>query len=268
MTAAAHITDDDILLLDRRGARTADFLGVAFTLADSEALIRRLTEEADARRPFRYVVTPNVDNVVKAHREAETYGPLYRDAWLAACDSRIVQLLARWSGLDIPVTPGSELTERLFADVIAPDEPVTVIGGDADVIAALRARYGLTELRWHDPPMGLRHKPEAISEAAAFIAAQGARFVFLAIGNPQQVMVAHAVQARGDATGVGLCIGASLDFLAGKVARAPRWMQEARLEWLFRLASEPKRLWRRYLVEGPEVFLIWRRWLRSRAAGA
>jgi exopolysaccharide biosynthesis WecB/TagA/CpsF family protein len=265
MTTAMTADHDDILTLDRRGARTLDFLGVAFTLADADALVRRLTEEADARRPFRYVVTPNVDNVVKAHREADIYGPLYRDAWLAACDSRIVQLLARWSGLDLPVTPGSELTERLFAEVIRPDEPVTIIGGDAAVVDALRARFGLTDLRWHDPPMGLRHKPDAIAQAAAFIAAQGSRFVFLAIGNPQQVMVAHAAQSRGDATGVALCIGASLDFLAGKVARAPRWMQDARLEWLFRLASEPKRLWRRYLVEGPEVFLIWRRWLKTRA---
>lgn len=267
MTTAMTASDDDILTLDRRGVRTVEFLGIAFTLADADALVRRLTEEADARRPLRYVVTPNIDNVVKAHREAETYGPLYRDAWLAACDSRIVQLLARWSGLDLPVTPGSELTERLFGEVIRPDEPVTIIGGDAGVVDALRARYGLTDLRWHDPPMGLRHKPEAIAQAAAFIAAQGSRFVFLAIGNPQQVMVAHAAHVRGDATGVALCIGASLDFLAGKVARAPRWMQEARLEWLFRLASEPKRLWRRYLVEGPEVFMIWRRWLKHRKTG-
>jgi N-acetylglucosaminyldiphosphoundecaprenol N-acetyl-beta-D-mannosaminyltransferase len=56
---------------------------------------------------------------------------------------------------------------------------------------------------------------------------------------------------------VGLCIGASVEFLSGAKRRAPRWMQRAGLEWLYRLLSEPRRLWRRYLVKGPRVFKLW-----------
>jgi exopolysaccharide biosynthesis WecB/TagA/CpsF family protein len=82
----------------------------------------------------------------------------------------------------------------------------------------------------------------------------------MSVGAPQQEMAARAAMQRGDAVGVGLCCGAALEFLAGRKARAPRWMQKAGLEWLHRLSSEPARLWRRYLFEGPAIFWIWRRW--------
>ena len=62
---------------------------------------------------------------------------------------------------------------------------------------------------------------------------------------------------------MGLCVGASLDFLGGKARRAPVWVQRARLEWLHRLVQEPGRMWRRYLVEGPKVFLLWQRWRQT-----
>jgi exopolysaccharide biosynthesis WecB/TagA/CpsF family protein len=58
-------------------------------------------------------------------------------------------------------------------------------------------------------------------------------------------------------------VGASLEFLAGEKRRAPRLVQAASMEWAFRLLSEPGRLWRRYLVEGPAIFRIWLDWRRS-----
>jgi exopolysaccharide biosynthesis WecB/TagA/CpsF family protein len=90
--------------------------------------------------------------------------------------------------------------------------------------------------------------------------------VFLVVGAPQQEMIAKAALDRGDCRGVGLCIGVSLEFLAGKVQRAPNWMQQARLEWAFRLLAEPRRLWRRYLVEGPKIFALWFKWRQDQAA--
>jgi exopolysaccharide biosynthesis WecB/TagA/CpsF family protein len=104
--------------------------------------------------------------------------------------------------------------------------------------------------------MGLRNKPEAIAACAEFVARNPSRFVFLCVGSPQQEMVAAAIAARTDTAGIGLCCGASLDFLGGKAARAPLWMRRARLEWLHRLISEPGRLARRYLVQGPKILAI------------
>ena len=206
-------------------------------------------------------MTPNVDHVVRLNKDPKTYGPLYGGSWLSVCDSRILELLAKFTGLPLKAVPGSDLTAQLFDNVIRQDETVNVIGGDEDVIAKVKARYGLTALNHHQPPMGLRNKPDAVAKAAAFIADNPARYTFICVGSPQQEMVAVAVQQRGDCAGLGLCVGASLDFLAGKVNRAPKWMQNARLEWLFRLASEPGRMWKRYLIEGPKIFWIWAKWV-------
>jgi len=156
---------------------------------------------------FRYIVTPNVDHLVRLHNEPEVYGPLYAASWLSVCDSRILELLAKVSGIPLSA--------------------------------------------------GMRRKPEAIAAAAQFIADNPARYTFICVGSPQQEMLAKAALERGDCVGLGLCVGASLEFLAGRIKRAPKWMQQYRLEWLFRLASEPQRLWKRYLVEGPKIFWLW-----------
>ncbi len=234
------------------------FLGLDFDPLNLEEAVSHIVARASDGSTFGYVVTPNVDHVVRLDHEPEL-APLYETAALTLCDSRILELLARVRGLHLPAAPGADIVEMLVRREIAPHEPVTVIGGDADMVRQMKARFGLTDIRWHDAPMGLRRNPEAVEAAAGFAAQQNARFVFLCVGSPQQEMIAQAIVRRGDARGVGLCCGASFDFLTGKTARAPVWMRRARLEWLHRLASEPKRLARRYLVDGPRILGLWLR---------
>jgi N-acetylglucosaminyldiphosphoundecaprenol N-acetyl-beta-D-mannosaminyltransferase len=220
---------------------------------------------------FAYVVTPNVDHVVRAARAGREVVHFYDRALLSLLDSRVLHRLA----LGHParpqaVVPGSTLTAALFSRVIATDDPITVIGCDAGTVTALRKRYGLTRLRHHEPPMGFADDPAAFDACLTFVEAASARFVFLAVGSPRQERLAHALVRRGRASGIGLCIGASLAFAAGTMDRAPRWMQGAGLEWLHRLASEPRRLWRRYLIDGPAILAILRsdrRAIRRASAG-
>ena len=250
----------------RVNPRSYDFLGATFdplTPVQTLARVKWITD----RHAFRYLVTPNVDHIVRMWKDPGTYLPLYEASWLSVCDSRILELMAEFSGIPLSAVPGSTLTEQVFENVIGPDDAVTVIGGSAEQITTLKAKYGVRTLHHHQPPMGLRSKPDAIAECAAFVAAHPSRYVFICVGSPQQEMVAKACLERGDCVGLGLCVGASLDFLTGKSRRAPKWMQSARLEWLHRLASEPKRMWKRYLVEGPKVFAIWARWSLGRVPG-
>lgn len=248
--------------VDRRsGSRHIWFLNSAFDRIGLETALRRITER-DREKPFAFVVTPNVDHLVRLERDT-VLATLYAQAWLTVCDSRVLEMIGRMSGQSIDIAPGSDLTEKLFETAIDPDEPLAIIGGTKSVVDAVAARYGLKDVRWHEPPMGLRDNPEAIAECARFVAENPARFVLICVGSPQQEMIAEACLDRGDCTGVGLCVGASLDFLGGKAQRAPRWMQQARLEWLHRLGLEPRRMWRRYLVEGPKVMLLWARWLKA-----
>jgi exopolysaccharide biosynthesis WecB/TagA/CpsF family protein len=245
---------------DRRTrARSIIFADMDFTPLDSQTLYRRVVEIADQKAPFTYLTTPNVDHLVRLSKEPQ-YRLLHESAWARVNDSRILEALAKVDGLPLPAYTGADLTARLLVEAIDPNEPVVIVGASQAVITALQDKPGLRDIRWHQPPMGLRNKPDAIAQAAQFCADNPARFYFICVGHPQQELVAMAIKARGDAIGIGLCVGASLEFFTGMRKRAPLWMQSARLEWLHRLLSEPRVLWRRYLVEGPEIFRLWWQW--------
>ena len=243
----------------RVNPRTYEFVGAIFDpLSPMQTLSR--AKWMTVNHGFRYIVTPNVDHVVRLWKEPDIYLPLYEASWLSVCDSRILELLAGLSGLPLKAVPGSDLTQQLFENVIQKDEAITVIGADAEIVESLRKLYGIRTINHYEPPFGLRHKPDEVEKCAEFIAENPARYIFICVGSPQQEMVAKACLDRGDCVGLGLCVGASLEFLTGRTKRAPKWMQQSRLEWLFRLASEPGRLWKRYLIEGPKIFWLWLRW--------
>ena len=246
----------------QRGA--IGFLGFWFSGLDLEGAIDAVAARASLCLPFAYVATPNVDHAVGLDAEPARRA-LYDSAWLTLNDSAVLERLAARAGINLPRATGADLAERLFDQVIDRHEPITIIGGDGVAIDALKQRYGLTDVRWHEPPMGLKKNPMAIVRAASFAAAQPSRFTFICVGAPQQEMIAYAIAQRGDATGVGLCVGAALDFLSGRTKRAPLWMRASGLEWAHRLASEPARLWRRYVVVGPKVFSLFAAWRAAMA---
>jgi N-acetylglucosaminyldiphosphoundecaprenol N-acetyl-beta-D-mannosaminyltransferase len=91
--------------------------------------------------------------------------------------------------------------------------------------------------------------------------------VLMALGAPKQELLIDQLAERVKPA-VLLGIGASLDFIAGTVKRAPPLMRRAGLEWAYRLSQEPKRLWRRYLVDDPQFLaILWRTLLKRRARG-
>lgn len=232
-------------------------LGLRFADLDAQAAAAVIAERP-AGAPFGYVVTPNADHLVRLSRYPDLL-PLYGHAWLRLLDSRVVARLAWVLGSRPPcVATGSDVTAHL----LRPGERITVVGLDPAHVPALIARCGLAAVAHHDPPMGFERDPVAFRAAVEFVVANPARYVFLAVGSPRQERLAAAIAATGRATGTGLCIGAALEFIVGAKRRAPRWVQLAGLEWLARLAAEPWRLWRRYLVDCPVVVrLLWRgRW--------
>lgn len=247
--------------------RRIDFLDVEFDSIDFDGACAWLAGRTTGDG-FAYVVTPNVDHIVRAQRDPDLYAPLYSDADLCLCDSRILALLAKRHGVELPVVPGSDLTPALFDRVLRPGDSVCLVGGAEDAVPRLQARYPGIRMVQHCPPMGLRTDPKARRAAAEFIAGTGARFVLLAVGGPQQEMIAREMKLEGGHRGTALCIGASIDFLTGGQTRAPRIVQKLALEWLWRLGTDPRRLARRYLVEGPAIFAIARRWSRKRRSAA
>ncbi len=221
---------------------------------------------------FGFVVTPNVDHLIR-YCEDPGFRELYAQADYVLLDSRFLAHLIRlFSPVRLAVCPGSDLTSAVFGQVIGPRDRIVLVGATAAQADAVRARYGLTALQHIDPPMGFIRDPQAVERCLAQIeAASPFRFCMLAIGCPQQEIIASHLRQRGRARGLALCVGASINFLTGAERRAPGWMQRLGLEWFYRLTQDPDRLARRYLVRGPRIFMLLPRirWqLRSRSSKA
>ena len=226
----------------------------------SEASVLDALEERPSDACFTYVVTPNVDHAVRLQCNRSDLWPAYRSAWLTLCDSKILALLARHEGLSLPVVPGSDLTRHMFETIIRPSDTITIIGGESGLVRTLIERYGLRTVHHYNPPMGFIHDPMEVARVVRFVIESGARYSFFAVGSPQQEILVHKVEQTGRGRGIGLCIGASLDFLTGAQTRAPKIMRLLALEWLHRLATNPTKMWRRYLYDGPGIFQIVHKW--------
>jgi N-acetylglucosaminyldiphosphoundecaprenol N-acetyl-beta-D-mannosaminyltransferase len=234
------------------------FLGLAFADETLESATGWVTANL-TNGGFRYVVTPNVDHIVRLDRQKGTLRgdeltQAYRIADLCLCDSRVLSRLAKLFGHRLAVVPGSDLTAHILANV-DPNTGIAVVGGDPAAVEDLKRRYKLSDVRHHGPPMGMLDNPGAMTAAVDFVHDAKGRLIFLAVGSPQSEILAFRAKQQGT-SGVALCIGASIDFLTGRQTRAPLWMQRTGFEWAYRLLSEPKRMWRRYLVEGPRILWI------------
>lgn len=233
---------------------TVNFLGCNFDIGSLEEISSSILAEAHGR--FKYVVTPNVHHMVRLLENPGTMQPLYRRAWRVLCDSRVLSRLARFRGRTLPVVTGSDLTAALVVRAAALRLTIALIGPTSSDCVALRGRYPGLVVECHTPPMGFINSEHEVQKCVDFTVKTKAHLTFLALGMPQQEILASHIADHPQARGVGLCIGASIDFLTGKQRRAPRWLQKAGLEWLYRLASDPRRLASRYLIECPRIFYL------------
>jgi exopolysaccharide biosynthesis WecB/TagA/CpsF family protein len=223
-----------------------------YELGEARAIVTAFGTER-----FGYVVTPNVDHVIRYYRDPG-FRALYADASYVFLDSHFLgHLLGFIKHRRHRVSPGSDLTAAVMNSVIKPNDVAVIVGGSAGQAQELRSRFGLKALRHIDPPMNFIHDEIAVETCLRAIeAASPFRFCFLAVGSPQQEIIAQKLKERGIARGLALCIGASINFITGAEKRAPQWMRTSGFEWLFRLMQSPKRLARRYLVRGPRIFFL------------
>lgn len=219
---------------------------------------------------FGFIVTPNVDHIIRHYHDSH-FRSLYGQATYVLLDSRF---LSHTVGLVkrqvLRVCLGSDLTTAVLESIIKPLDVAVLVGGSAEQAQIIREKYGLRALHHIDPPMNFIRDPVAVEKCLEEIESIGHfRFCFLAIGSPQQEIIAQRLKERGKARGLALCVGAAINFLTGIERRAPLWMQEAGLEWFYRLSRNPRRMWKRYLIRGPRIFfLLWRIELRVRQSAS
>lgn len=195
------------------------------------------------------VATLNLDHVVKL-RHMPQFREAYLDQTHVTADGNPIVWLARLSGQNISLTPGSELIEPVVAMAARHKLPIAFFGSEdsvlADAGAALERQYeGLEVATRIAPPMGFDPSSSAADALIEDIDASGARICFLALGAPKQEIFAARARARLPHVGF-LSIGAGLDFIAGHQKRAPKFVRRIAAEWLWRLVNNPRRLAARY----------------------
>lgn len=227
---------------------TGSVLGARIDALSWPGAVQRLLEWAHARQS-RYVTICNVHVVVSASRDAD-YRAVINGSDMATPDGAPVAWMLRRQGFaDQARISGPDLMWALCERCAAEDLPIYCYGSTDATLALLAQRLGAAfpALRIHtESPPFRALSAEEDAAAVERINASGAGIVFVGLGCPKQErwMAAH----RGRIRAVMIGVGAAFDFHAGTVQRAPEWMREHGLEWLHRLASEPRRLWKRYLV--------------------
>ena len=207
------------------------------------------------------IVTPNVDIWLRTRREPATR-ELVDAAALVVADGMPLLWAGRLAGTPLPErVAGSGLVETLAALAAAHGRSLFIVGGgEADsadsAAAALSARYpGLRIAGTVVPPFGFEAVPGYLDELYDRIVDSAADLVYVGLGFPKQERFAAPLSARMPATWFLGC-GGGIGMAAGTAKRSPRWVQQLGLEWTHRLAQEPRRLAKRYLVDDIPAALL------------
>jgi N-acetylglucosaminyldiphosphoundecaprenol N-acetyl-beta-D-mannosaminyltransferase len=153
---------------------------------------------------------------------------------------------------------GPHLTVSLAARAAREGVPVYFYGGTEDILKLLcvnlKARFPELVIAGAQASTFGRTRPEFADQTASRIKQSGAQVVFVGLGCPRQEVWAYEFRERLQMPIIA--VGAAFPFLAGTLRQAPKWMQDRGLEWLFRLCTEPRRLWKRYLLLSPMYLLL------------
>jgi N-acetylglucosaminyldiphosphoundecaprenol N-acetyl-beta-D-mannosaminyltransferase len=216
----------------------------------------------------RYVVTPNVDHLVILKNRADLR-EAYEEASLVLADGAPLVMASRWFGKPLPErVAGSDLVPQLFAASAAAPIRLFLLGAASGVaeIAADRIHgtwTGIDVVGTYSPPIGFENDATENERIFTAISAVKPDLLIIGLGAPKQELWIHKNRHRVGAK-VAICAGATIDFLAGHRRRSPLWMRRVGLEWLHRVASEPRRLAGRYARDAWEFpQLLWREWRRS-----
>lgn len=242
-----------------------DIFGVAIdpvSMNEAVATVFGWTQEKENQCKF--VITPNVDHIVQVQHNKALLAA-YDKASLVVADGRPVVWASNMLGKSLPETvPGSDLVPAIFDFVQTQPNKLKVFLLGAMPGVADRAK-ALIETQWANvdivgtlsPDFGFDKDADESQQICDIVNASGADLLVLGLGAPKQELWINQYASQISVK-VALCVGATIDFLAKEKPRAPVWMRKFGLEWLHRVASEPKRLAKRYTIDAikfPQIVL-------------
>lgn len=233
-----------------------DNLTMAETLHEIDKLIQK--------KNCSYVVTPNVDHIVRLEKDEELQ-KVYKNASLILTDGKPLIWISKWYKTPIKEKiSGSDLFPKVCELAANKNYTMYLLGaaeGVADTAAKnLMKKYpGLNVVGTYSPPFGFEKNEQEMNKIKTQIQEVHPDILIVGLGCPkQEKFMYYHCKELGVPISFGL--GASIDFEAGNIKRAPKWMSNHGLEWLYRFSKEPKRLFKRYFVDDLKIIQVARKY--------
>ena len=233
-----------------------DNLTMAETLNEIDKLIQK--------KNCSYVVTPNVDHIVRLEKDVELQ-KVYKNASLILTDGKPLIWISKWYKTPIKEKiSGSDLFPRVCQLAANKNYTMYLLGaaeGVADTaVRNLMKKYpGLNIVGTYSPPFGFEKNEQEMNKIKTQIQDVHPDILIVGLGCPkQEKFMYYHCKELGVPISFGL--GASIDFEAGNIKRAPKWMSNHGLEWLYRFSKEPKRLFKRYFVDDLKIIQVARKY--------
>lgn len=209
------------------------------------------------------VFTPNVDHLIKLQKDQD-FLDVYNSADYKLCDSQMLIYASRFLGTPLKQKiSGSDFFPAFYTHHKNNEEIKIFLLGAAKGVASkaqqrINSKVGRNIIVGvHSPSFGFEKNKEECKEIIEIIKRSGATVLAVGVGAPKQEKWINKYKKELPNIKIFMAVGATIDFEADNIKRSPKWMSELGLEWMYRLSSEPKRLWKRYLIEDmPFLWLI------------
>ena len=217
-------------------------------------------EELLAQLRYGVLVTPNVDQIVKMQSDREYYDIVRRAEW-CVCDSKILYLCAKIAGCPLPeAIPGSSFFPA-FYEYHKNDEncKIFLLGAMDGVAQKAMERINNKVGREiivgaYSPSYGFEKKQDENEKIYRLINESGANAVLVGVGCPKQEKWIDKHKTQMPGVDIWMALGATIDFEAGNIKRAPMIWRKLYMEWFYRFLQEPKRMYKRYFIDDPKFF--------------
>lgn len=207
-----------------------------------------------------YVVTPNVDHIVRLEKNKE-FREIYRNADLVLTDGKPLIWISKLYKTPIKEKiSGSDLFPKLCERAADKKFSMFLLGAAEGVAVKAAERLiskynNLKIVGTYSPPLGFENSQKEIEKIITTIRNLKPDILVVGLGTPKQEKFIYKYRNELNVP-VSLGLGASIDFEAGNIKRAPKWMSRCGLEWFYRLCKEPKRLFRRYLINDMQILKL------------
>lgn len=208
------------------------------------------------------IITPNVDHLIMLQKDKEFYD-LYQKTDYIVCDSKLIQIASKFLGTPIiEKISGSDFFPAFYNHHRNDEDVKIFLLGAMDGVAK-KAAENINKhigreivVDYLSPSYGFEKNEQECQTIIRQVNASSATILAVGVGAPKQEKWIMEYKEQMPNVKIFMAIGATIDFEAGNVKRSPKWMSNAGLEWLYRLLSEPKRLWKRYLVDDIPFFWL------------